>query len=438
MTKTRLPAIGCQRLRCRHCFLHQPDELIVLERRLRLGTFFGIDLFVHWTFGLLIAYMVATSWSEGPLGVVYSVARLFGVFLCVTLHEYGHALTARIFHVPTVDITLLPIGGVARLKQMPRVPWQELLVAVAGPAVNVVIAGLLILGIYAFTGGDLGIRLGWDTQSQIELSDLLIEPSIWGFVLTMLLVNIMLIVFNMIPAFPMDGGRVLRSGLAMLMSYRRATFIASRIGLLCAALMAFYALQVGAFMPVFIAAFIAFAGMNEARQVDVMESVRGLCVDDVMIRGVAGIPMDTPLGRVAFDWKNNSAATQPVVSRIGTVVGVVRLKDVGEAIEQRVDPMTPIGGLADHSITPATLDEDLETILLSGDRNQRAIPVVDDGGILIGMLDLGTLLLRGTLKSIVPATDVTSPISAAAPSGIESLGPYDPPPNHPPQFDALS
>lgn len=419
----------------------------MLDKRLRLGTFFGIDLFVHWTFGLLIAYMVAISWAEGPSGVGYAVARLFGVFLCVTLHEYGHALTARAFDVPTIDITLLPIGGVARLKHMPRVPWQELLVAVAGPAVNVVIIGLLLAGLYLFqlafgtaffSVPASALQFSWSSLNELAIwiSDRVIQPSLGGFVLTMLLVNTMLVLFNMIPAFPMDGGRVLRSILAMITNYRRATFIASRIGVVCAAGMAIFALQVGEFMPLLIAGFIAFAGMNEARQVDVMESLRGLSVADVMIRQTDGIPMNTSLRDVATQWRSSLATVMPVTSFVGSVVGIIRLTDVAKAIDDGMNLETPIGELADHAIAPASLDEPLESIVLSGSKQNRVYPVLDHAGMLIGILDLDTILARGQLKPMAMAAENAMTMDVPG-SGASTANPYESTQN-PSQFDTLT
>ena len=271
----------------------------MLKSRLKLGTFFGIRLYVHWTFALLVGFVAFSAREAGWIGVVYGVLQLLGVFTCVTLHEYGHALTARRFDVPTVDITLLPIGGVARLQRMPRVPWQELLVAVAGPAVNVVIVAALSFGLAVYGGAQL-IRGVADAGTLLEAVNLaLTEASVLGFVLTMLIVNTMLVLFNMIPAFPMDGGRVLRSVLAMLMEYRRATFIASRVGLGCAVLMGLVAIQFQAFIPILIAVFIGYAGIAEARQVDVMESLRGLTVRGAMLRNPPAVTMDTPLRELA-------------------------------------------------------------------------------------------------------------------------------------------
>lgn len=184
---------------------------------LKIGRFAGIDVFVHLTFFLLLAWIGFIYWSEtGTLaGVLTGLTLIMLLFLCVVLHEYGHALTARHFGIATRHITLLPIGGVALLEGMPKDPRQEMVVALAGPAVNVVIAAgifllLLLLGSERFfTGLDLA-RL--------------------GILQSLLVANVVLALFNMLPAFPMDGGRVLRAALSMRMDRVRATRIAARIG----------------------------------------------------------------------------------------------------------------------------------------------------------------------------------------------------------------
>ena len=198
----------------------------MFEKRLKLGTFLGIGLYVHWTFALLLGYLAYDAREYGAPGMLFAVAVSIGVFTCVTLHEYGHAMAARRFGIPTVDITLLPIGGVARLERMPRIPWRELVVAVAGPAVNVVIGTLLAIGIGLFAREQL-----FEFMSSLGTLDPLSAPSFIAFFFFILMANVILVVFNMIPAFPMDGGRVFRSLMAMVTDYRKATYIASRVGL---------------------------------------------------------------------------------------------------------------------------------------------------------------------------------------------------------------
>ncbi len=188
----------------------------------RIGSYRNIGVYIHWTFLLLIAWVGGNSFFDGSSinETVEEIGFLLMVFLCVLLHEFGHALSAARYGIPTKDITLLPIGGLARLEKMPEKPWHELVVAVAGPAVNVAIILVLIVIMYFGKGFPMGLDL------------LSIESN--SFVVNLLLVNISLVVFNMIPAFPMDGGRVFRSLLAMKLSKMKATKIAVRIGQLIA------------------------------------------------------------------------------------------------------------------------------------------------------------------------------------------------------------
>src|SRR5687768_1402885 len=183
----------------------------------KLGTFAGIDVFVHATFLLLIVWIGYSYWLQyGTIAkVVEGILFILALFICVVLHEYGHALTARRYGIKTRDITLYPIGGVARLERMPDKPIEELWVALMGPAVNVIIAAILFVYLYL-------------TRSGISLNDLTMTSG--SFAARLMAVNISLVLFNLIPAFPMDGGRVLRALLAMSMDYVRATQIAANIG----------------------------------------------------------------------------------------------------------------------------------------------------------------------------------------------------------------
>ena len=358
----------------------------------------------------MIAYIAWTAHGDGLAGILYAITLLMGVYLCVTLHEYGHVLAARRFGIGAVDITLLPIGGVARLKSMPRIPWQELVVAVAGPAVNVLIVILLLSGLFtlsdeavlnAFKQGITSTIFGGgiDPQTQETIEAVLLGRSFTSYAITLVSVNLMLVLFNMLPAFPMDGGRVFRSLLAMFLSYRRATWIASRVGLLCAAGMAFIALNSGFWMLVFIAIFIGYAGLAEARQVDATESVRGLTVRQAMVNTNASIPMDTPLTQIFRLWHSNLMPALPVVSDHGVVVGMLHLRDVQQALKSNKDALTPASELVDTKTYqgPARIDEALETAIQRGSRQVRQIPVVDRDGYLMGILDLDSMLVRAEL-----------------------------------------
>ena len=216
----------------------------------KLGRIAGIDVFVHPTFLLvpLFGYM-----NDGPA----SVLLLLSVFGCVLMHEYGHALMARRFGIETEDITLYPIGGVARLQRLPRAPGAELLIALAGPAVNfAIVAGLLTLG-----------ALGLD----VVLLDAGLGFVLW-FLEQLLVVNLFLGVFNLMPAFPMDGGRVLRALLSGVLGRARATSIAASIGRVLAVLFAvstvIWSHDLGLMlMRLALAAFLFFASRVEEMQV---------------------------------------------------------------------------------------------------------------------------------------------------------------------------
>jgi Zn-dependent protease len=188
---------------------------------LNIGRVFGIRLEVHVTFLLFLGWVAMDQGllAGRPEAALQAVMLTLLVFACVVLHELGHALTARRFGVATRDIVLLPIGGVARLERMPDRPQQELLVAVAGPAVNVVIAAALVL-LLVLTGHPTALA---------DLGDGMLE--------LLLVVNVVMVLFNMIPAFPMDGGRVLRSLLALRLPFLQATRIAAGVGQVAAVLL---------------------------------------------------------------------------------------------------------------------------------------------------------------------------------------------------------
>lgn len=225
-----------------------------MKKALKLGTVARIGIYAHWTFlvmlaGLFVFYLYKGGSFAAALAGVVLVATVAG---CVVLHELGHALMAKTFGIPTLDITLYPIGGVARLQGIPREPKHELMVALAGPAVNLAIAvGLFFLN--ALTGRPLSV------ESVLESDTNVLGMLMW--------INLTLVGFNLIPAFPMDGGRVLRAGLATRMPYHRATQLAAWIGQAFAIVFALIGIYVFNLVLLFIAVFVFVAARQEARQV---------------------------------------------------------------------------------------------------------------------------------------------------------------------------
>jgi Zn-dependent protease len=240
-----------------------------MRRSWKLGTAFGIGIYVHWTFLLLPAYVLFSNLGVGGLELaLYMVGLVVALFGCVVLHELGHALMARRFGIPTRDITLYPIGGVARLERMSERPWEEFWIALAGPAVNVVIAGLLAL-----------------TLRMVDLArgaEALLLPTPGNFVLHLLLMNLFLVLFNLLPAFPMDGGRVLRALLALGLGRLRATEIAARVGAVMAGILVFQALGLpllpflpsGSIPMLLVAGFVFLVGQQELGMVRYIEARR--------------------------------------------------------------------------------------------------------------------------------------------------------------------
>ncbi len=184
---------------------------------LKLGSIDGIGVYLHWTFVLLIGWIFLGSLGAGrtPGEALAGVGFILALFACVLLHEFGHALTAKRYGVSTRDITLLPIGGVARMERIPEQPMQEFWVAVAGPAVNAVIAALLFLILLLLGRADPMVAIGG-------------IPS--GFLEQLMWVNLFIGAFNLLPALPMDGGRVLRALLSLRPGRLRATAIAANLG----------------------------------------------------------------------------------------------------------------------------------------------------------------------------------------------------------------
>ena len=341
-----------------------------MAKSLQLGSIAGIRVQVHWTFLLIIGWVILTSVLSGmsPLGTAMNVAFILVLFGCVLLHELGHALAARLFGIPTRDITLLPIGGVARLERMPRKPYQELVVALAGPAVNVVIAaGLLAILLPTVGPGGLAavpLRSG-------------------GFLQQLLIVNVMLVAFNMLPAFPLDGGRVFRALLAMVFSYATATRVAAVVGQICA--IGFGLLGLANPFMLIIAAFIFFSAGTEAQQVAIRERFGGFRVRDGMLRSFRAVAANASIQDLADELLSGTQRDYPVVNE-GVLVGMLRRSDLLEALQREDDQL--VADVMDRDVRPVEESDGLMSALeRAAPRSGSTVPVTD-AGALTGLLDL--------------------------------------------------
>jgi Zn-dependent protease len=237
-------------------------------RSWKLGTAFGIGIYVHWSFLLLPAVVLLWSWQELTVSLaLFILVLLVAMFGCVVLHELGHALMARYFGIGTRDITLSPIGGIARMERMSEQPGEEILIALAGPAVNFVITGLLLaLGV---------ILLSISLLSGIRLDEVALKESFGiSFLMGLIVINLTLGCFNLLPAFPMDGGRVLRAVLALFMDRLRATVIATRLAVVVAMLLCVLPFFGWSPLVIVLALFVIVVGQQEVAALRYHEAQR--------------------------------------------------------------------------------------------------------------------------------------------------------------------
>ena len=345
---------------------------------LQIATVAGIPVRIHATFGLLLlwifgSYIVA---GRGVLLAIEGVALILAVFACVVFHELGHALVAKRYGVRTRDITLWPIGGVARLERIPERPSQEVAVAVAGPAVNVVIAFAL-----ALVPGAVPSAAGILAQPNAVQGPFLGE---------LLLINVVLVLFNMIPAFPMDGGRVLRALLAMRFEYVRATQIAAAIGQGFALLFALAGLWMMHPLLLFIAFFVFIGAGQEAAAAQWRSAFDGTPVSRAMIRDFRTLRAGDPLALAVQLLIEGHQQDFPVLGdRPGAPpVGVLTRADLLTALasgrlDRRVEEITRKNCGVAH---PREMLDAVFQRMKEGDCP--AVPVVGEDGALVGMVTL--------------------------------------------------
>lgn len=346
-----------------------------MKWKLKLGRFAGIDVFLHVTFFLMILWIGVSYWiQDKSLVAVFSgVGFILALFASVVLHEYGHALTARRYGIPTRDITLYPIGGVASLERIPEKPRQELWVALAGPAVNVVIAAVLYL-----------VLVLTNTLEPITNISLAGGP----FIERLMATNLVLVGFNLIPAFPMDGGRVLRALLALRLDYTNATRISASIGQGLAFLFGFIGLFSNPFL-VFIAFFVYIGAQSEAQMVLMKSVLEGVPVSRAMLTDFSTILPEDTLGKVVDHVLAGDQKDFPAVAD-GQVVGILKQQALLDGLRKE----------GEGALVRTVMDEDFMTVdsveMLDkaftrlNDCACPIMPVLNDGK-LVGLLTMDNI-----------------------------------------------
>jgi Zn-dependent protease len=366
----------------------------MLKGTVTLLSLSGVPVRIHWTFLILLAWVFGAGAIEGGswrTGAV-SLALVVAIFVCVVAHEFGHILTARAFGIRTRDVTLLPIGGIATLERMPGRPWQELVVALAGPLVNVVIAVALLPGL--FWAGSL------DPSAQIAQP----ASSPAGFLASVAVINIWLVVFNLIPAFPMDGGRMLRALLAIRTDRVTATRAAVIVGQVLAVAMALVGVFAGLPMLLILSIFIFISAGAEGAATQAQEFLRGLHASDVMVRSFRVLGESDTLATAANELLANSQTDFPV-TRDGTdrspVVGLLTRSDLIRGLAH-MGPAATVREAMRPPCPVADLDEPAPEVIQRLHRTVcPLIPVVHQK-LVVGLLTVENIsevvLVRGALR----------------------------------------
>jgi Zn-dependent protease/predicted transcriptional regulator len=338
-----------------------------------IGRVAGTEIKVHVTFLLLLAFWAFAGYQNGGgAGAGAALLMLVSLFACVVLHEFGHILMARRFGVRTPDVILLPIGGVARLERIPSEPRQEFLIAIAGPAVTLAIAVLLYLSLAAAGSPP---RLG-GLQTSLDLPQFLYRA------------NVFLLGFNLIPAFPMDGGRVLRAFLASRMGMVRGTRVAANLGQALALVGGLYGLMSGQEMLALVAFFVFLGAGAEASAVETRAAGEGLSVSQMMVTQFRTIPVHATLAQAVELLLASEQREFPVVDNLGRTEGILTRDNLIKGLSQRGPNSTVAEAMtAGAPVVSPTLafDQALDRLRSSG---LPAIPVVDAGGALVGLLTL--------------------------------------------------
>ena len=291
---------------------------------LKLGRILGINIQVHFTFFLILIWgAFSFGGSNGPLyGLILTVA----LFTLVLLHELGHSVAAIGYGIQVQDITLLPIGGVARLKRMPEKPIQEFVVALAGPAVNIILALILapiVLGLAAAGPGTL------------SLMSLRSQPGALGLLTFLLTANVSLALFNLLPAFPMDGGRIFRAFLGLFLDFQRATSLAVTVGRVLAVGLGIFGVMNGQFFLALIALFIFTASGQEKQAVAVRGVLRNVRVGQALSRGTVSMSPSATVGQAASMVMQGDRPDFAIVDpHSRQLLGIVSSSDVTRAVER--------------------------------------------------------------------------------------------------------
>ncbi len=351
---------------------------------LTIGTIAGTAIRLHFTFLLFLAWIGVSDYlARGPAAAVSSIVFILLLFACVTAHEFGHILMARRFGVRTPEVILSPIGGIANMERIPEVPAQELLVAVAGPLVNVVIALILMAG-FGF-GPEALLTIDFETAGLAE---------------RLALVNVSLVLFNLIPAFPMDGGRVLRALLAMKLGAAQATRIAARIGQGFAFLFVLLGLFYNPIL-LLVGVFIYFAAASEEQSASFAHFARDLTVNDAMEPSPVLLDPTSPLAQAVDLLLSSPQRDFPVVDKYGRLIGILDREAMLAGLHRWGGGAEAAKVMRETQALPQAMALNEAFSLMRG-KGARAEAVQDASGRVIGVLTLDNISEMMMVENVKP------------------------------------
>ncbi|MFK7949280.1 MAG: site-2 protease family protein [Saprospiraceae bacterium] len=340
----------------------------------KIGQLFNIPIYLHWSFLLLPLIVIYRGGENEVINIVWEIGLVGSLFFCVLLHEYGHALSARRYGVETLDIILSVIGGVARLTRLPEKPWHEFVVAAAGPAVNIVIAVI----VYLFL---------WITGSNFLPTSPIINGS--SFLQFLAFANIMLVVFNLVPAFPMDGGRMLRAALNTKLSRVRATYIAMLVGQILAVLAAGYGLYFGHYTLVFIAVFVFVSAGAEYRGIKKEAFLTNHPIRDAMKQQFYIVQQSNNID-YAIQILTNSGQQHFPVLNLMELNGILTHQQILKALSDK-NTFAPISEYMTSNFTVLSPDDSIRLAYqLFQENGYELIPIIENN-VVIGILDKASL-----------------------------------------------
>lgn len=350
-----------------------------MKGSLKLGKIEGISIFIHWTFSLLLAFIIYINYKTGynAIQIAWSVLFILCVFIAVFLHELGHSFAAKVFNIETEYITLLPIGGVSRLESLPEKPKEELIVTFAGPLVNIVLALLT------------GLFIKFPNSSEALAKELSEGVNASNFFLNFFIVNIILAVFNLIPAFPMDGGRILRALLSLKFEKHVATKIAARIGQFLAMgfiLLGFF------FNPflIFIGLFVIMGAQMESEYADSKYSLKGNKVRDITMKQYNTIDAAEPI-KTAVDLLLDSESKIFLITENNKPVGTLNRDQIIKALSAKGEDII-ISSAMDRKLIYLEAETLLENIIEFVYENKTNLILVIENNELLGTVDAENLL----------------------------------------------